>query len=118
MRRGARSREACPRLAGEHLSEVGAALTHGRLEADHCRALVCSRHVLGRGREPDDVRPVVGEHRLVPRNAQLQLRDFARDPVQHVHHPSPAIGTESVCKLCIRSVAVVDNIAKVMLTYS
>ena len=63
-----------PGLAGEHLAEVRAALTHDLLEADHGRALRCHRHVLGGCREPDDVRPVVGEHRLVPRNAQLQLR--------------------------------------------
>ena len=53
-----------PGLAGEHLAEVRATLTHDRLEADHGRALGCHRHVLGRCREPDDVRPVVGEHRL------------------------------------------------------
>ena len=54
---------------GEHLSEVRAALTHDRLEADHGGALGCHRHVLGRYREPDDVCPVVGEHWLVPRDA-------------------------------------------------
>lgn len=60
-----------PRLAGEHLAEVGASLTHDRLEADHGGALGDRRHVLGRGRKPDNVGPVVGEHRLVPRDAQL-----------------------------------------------
>ena len=30
---------------------------------------------------------VVGEHRLVPRSAQLQLRVVLRYPVQHLHHP-------------------------------
>ncbi len=63
-----------PGLAREHLSEVRAALTHDRLEADHGGALAGHRHVLGRCREPDDVRAVVGEHRLVPRDAQLALR--------------------------------------------
>ena len=58
-----------PGLAGEHLAEVGASLTHDRLEADHGGALGCHGHVLRRGREPDDVRPVVGEHWLVPRDA-------------------------------------------------
>lgn len=58
-----------PGLAGEHLAEIGASLTHDRLEADHGGALGCHGHVLRRGREPDDVRPVVGEHWLVPRDA-------------------------------------------------
>ena len=60
-----------PGLASEHFSEVRASLTHHRLETDYGGALGGYRHVLGRGREPDDVRPVVGEHRLVPRDAQL-----------------------------------------------
>ena len=42
--------------------------------------------MLGGCREPDDVRPVVGEHRLVPRDAQLQLRVALSYPVQHLHH--------------------------------
>ena len=63
-----------PGLAGEHLSEVCASLTHNRLEADHGGALGGHRHVLGGGREPDDVRPVVGERWLVPCDAQLQIR--------------------------------------------
>ena len=58
-----------PGLAGEHLAEVGASLTHDRLEADHGGALGRHCHVLGGYREPDDVRPVVGEHWLVPRDA-------------------------------------------------
>lgn len=58
-----------PGLASEHLSEVCAALAHDWLEADHGGALGGHRHVLGRGREPDDVRSVVGEHRLIPRDA-------------------------------------------------
>jgi hypothetical protein len=62
-----------PELAGEHLAKVRASLAHDRLEADHGGTLGGHRHVLGRGREPDDVRAVVGEHRLVPRDAQLQL---------------------------------------------
>ena len=38
-----------PRLVGDFLSEVRAALTHDRLEADHGGALGGHRHVLGRG---------------------------------------------------------------------
>ena len=49
-----------PRLAGKHLPEVGASLAHDWLEADHGGALGGDRHVLGRGRESDDVGPVVG----------------------------------------------------------
>ena len=79
------------RLAGEFLSEVRAALTHDRLEADHGGALGGHRHVLGGGREPDDVRPVVGEHRLVPCDAQLKLRVVESHPHQHVHHPRPIV---------------------------
>ena len=58
-----------PGLAGEHLAEVRASLTHDRLEADHGGAFGDHCHVLGGCREPDDVRPVVGEHRLVPCDA-------------------------------------------------
>lgn len=76
-----------PGLAGEHCAEVRAALAHDRFEADHGGALRCHRHVLGDGREPDDVRAVVGEHRLVPRDAQLQLRVGESDPHHYVHHP-------------------------------
>ena len=76
-----------PGLAGEHFSEVRAALAHDRLEADHGGALGGHRHVLGRCREPDDVRTVMSEHRLVPRDAQLQLRVGEPHPHQHVHHP-------------------------------
>ena len=76
-----------PRLAGEHCAEVRAALAHDRLEADHGGALGGHRHVLGRCREPDDVRAVVGEHWLVPRDAQLQLRVGEPHPHQHVYHP-------------------------------
>ena len=76
-----------PGLAREHCAEVRAALTHDLLEADHGGALGGHRHVLGRSREPDDVRAVVGEHRLVPRDAQLQLRIVLSDPVQHLNHP-------------------------------
>lgn len=75
-----------PGLAGEHLSEVRAALAYDRLEADYGGSLGGHRHVLGRGREPDDVCPVVGEHRLVPRDAQLQFREVVRDPIQYLHH--------------------------------
>lgn len=76
-----------PGLAGEHCAEVCAALTHDLLEADHGGALGGHRHVLGRGREPDDVRPVVGTHRLLPRDVQLQFRVGEPHPHQHVHHP-------------------------------
>ena len=55
-----------PGLACEHLSEVCAVLTHDRLEANHGGALGDHCHVLGGGREPDDIRPVVGEHSLAP----------------------------------------------------
>ena len=63
-----------PGLASEHCAEVRAALTHDRLEVDHGDALRGHRHVLGRCRESDDVGPVVGEHRLVPRDAPLAPR--------------------------------------------
>mgnify|MGYP000905807101 CR=1 FL=1 len=81
-----------PGLARERLVEVRASLTHGRLKADHGGALGGHRHVCGRGREPDDVGTVVGEHWLVPRDAQLKLRELARDPVQNVHHPRAIVG--------------------------
>ena len=61
--------EFVPGLRGEHLSEVRAALAHDRLEVDQGGALGGHRHVLGGCRKPDDVRAVVGEHRLVPRDA-------------------------------------------------
>ena len=48
-----------PGLAGEHCSEVRASLTHDGIEADHSGALGGHCHVLGDGREPDDVRVVV-----------------------------------------------------------
>lgn len=38
-----------PRLAGEHCTEVRAALAHDLLEADHGGALGRRRHVLGGG---------------------------------------------------------------------
>lgn len=76
-----------PGLTGELLAEVRAALAHNGFEADHGGALGGHRHVLGGGREPDDVGPVVGEHRLVPRDAQLQLRVVLRYPIQYLHHP-------------------------------
>ena len=74
-------------MAREHCVDVCAVLTHDLLEADHGGTLGGHRHVLGRGREPDDVRAVVGEHRLVPRDAQLQLRVALSYPVQHLDHP-------------------------------
>lgn len=54
-----------PGLTGEHLSKVRAVLAHDRLKADHGGAHGLYRHVLGRSREPVDVRPVMSEHRLV-----------------------------------------------------
>lgn len=80
-----------PGLSREHLAEVGASLTHNRLEADHGGALGGHRHVLGGCREPDDVCPMAGKHRLVPRDAQLQFRVVLRYPVQHLHHPCPIV---------------------------
>ena len=80
-----------PGLTGELLAEVRAAFAHERLKADHGAALGGHRHVLGRGREPDNVRPAVGEHRLVPRDAQLQFRVVLSYPVQHFHHPRAVI---------------------------
>ena len=80
-----------PGLAGEHCAEVRAVLAHDLLEADHGGALGDHRHVLGRGREPDDVCPVVSEHRLVPGDAQLQFRIGELDPHQDVHHPRPIV---------------------------
>ena len=47
--------------------------------------------MLGRCGEPNDVGPVVGKHRLVPRDAQLQLRVGEPDPDQSVHHPCPIV---------------------------
>ena len=35
---------------------------------------------------------MVGEHRLVPCDAQLQLRVVLGYPVQHLHHPRPIVG--------------------------
>ena len=55
-----------PGLAGGHYTEVRAAFAHDGFKADHGGALGGHRHVIGRGREPDDVRAVVGE-RAVPR---------------------------------------------------
>ena len=83
-----------PWLAGEHLPTVRTALTHDRLEADHGGALGCHRHVLRYRRKPDDVGSVVGEHRLVPRDAQLELRVGEPDPHQNVHHPPPIVVVE------------------------
>ena len=75
-----------PGLVGEHCAEVRAALAHDLLEADHGGALGGHCHVLGGCREPDDVRAMVGEHRLVPGDAQLEPY-----PHQHVHHPRAII---------------------------
>lgn len=55
-----------PGLAGEHLAEVRAALTHEGFEVDHRGVIGGHSHVLGGCREPDEVRTVVGEHRLAP----------------------------------------------------
>lgn len=84
-----------PGLAGEHCAEVRAAFTHDRLEADHGGALGCHRHELGCGREPDNVRPVVGERRLVPRGAQLQPRVGEPHPHRYVHHRRMVIDTRN-----------------------
>ena len=73
-----------PGLSREHLAEVGASLTHNRLEVDHGRALGGHRHVLGRGGKPDDVRPVVGKHWLVPRDAWHQLPLVPSSPIRAV----------------------------------
>lgn len=70
-----------PGLAREHCAEVRAALAHDLIEVDHGGALGIHRHVLGGCRKPDNVRPVVGEHRLVPRDVQLQLWVVLSDPV-------------------------------------
>jgi len=75
-----------PGLAGEQLAEVCAALTRDRVEADHGGALGGHRHVLRRCRELDNVRPVVGEHWLVPRDAQLQLWIVLTCQVAYVGH--------------------------------
>ena len=75
-----------PRLAGKHLAKVCAALTRDRVEADHGGALGGHRHVLRRCRELDNVRPVVGEHWLVPRDAQLQLWIVLTCQVAYVGH--------------------------------
>ena len=49
--------------------------------------------MLGARREYDDVRPVVGEHRLVPRDAQSQFRVVVRYPVHHLHYPRAVVDT-------------------------
>ena len=43
--------------------------------------------MLGRGREPDDVRAMMSEHWLVPGDAQLQLWIGESHPHEHVDHP-------------------------------
>ena len=80
-----------PGLAGEHCAEVRAALAHDRLEADHGGAFGGHRHVLGCCREPDDVRPVVGEDGLVPCDAQLQFRIGEPHTHQHLHRPRAVV---------------------------
>ena len=85
-------------LAGKHCDEVRAALTRDLLEAVHGGALGCHCHVLGGSRETDDVRPVVGEHRMVPRDAQLQFRVGEPHPHQHVHHPCPIVVVWDGCE--------------------
>ena len=84
-----------PGLAGEHCAEVRAALTHDRLEADHGGALGCHCHVLGGCRESNNVGPVVGKHRLVPRGAQLQPRVGEPHPHRYVHHRRMVIDTRN-----------------------
>lgn len=80
-----------PGLAREDRAEVRVALAHDLLEADHGGALGGYRHVLGGCGEPDDVCHVVGDHRLVPCDAQLELRVGESHPHQHVHHPCPIV---------------------------
>ena len=96
------------RLAGEHLAEVRSALAHDRFEADHGGTLGCHCHVLGGSRETDDVRPVVGEHRLVPSDAQLRLRVGEPHPHHYVYHPLAVVGTgdgrEELVERCDRHV--------------
>ena len=108
-----------PGLTGEHLAEVRAALAHDGFEADHGGALGSHRHVLGRGREPDDVRPVVGEHRLVPRDTQLQLRGALSYPVQRLHHPRAIIavrdGREVLVQCCYSHVMTLFDTVCVMM---
>lgn len=58
-----------PGPAGEHCDEVRATFAHDRLKADHGGAFGGHRHVLGCGREPGDVRAVVGEYWPVLRDA-------------------------------------------------
>ena len=93
-----------PGLAGEHCVEVRTALAHDRLKADHGGELGRHRHVLGRGRERNDVGPVVGERRLVPRDAQLQFWVALSYPVQHFHHPRAIVvvrdGLEVLVERC------------------
>lgn len=91
-----------PGLAGEHLSEVRASLAHDRFEADHGGALGCHCHVLGGCREPDDVRAMVGEHRLVPRDAQLQLGVGEPHPHEHVHHPRAVFVVGDSCEELVK----------------
>lgn len=64
-----------------------------RLKADHGGTLGGYCHVLGRCREPNDVCAVVGEHWLVPRDAQLQLRVGESHPYHYVYHPLAVVGT-------------------------
>ena len=47
--------------------------------------------MLRRSREPNDMRAVVGEHRLAARDAQLQLRLGEPHPHQQVHHPRAVV---------------------------
>lgn len=87
-----------PGLAREHCAEVRSALTHDGFKADHGGAPGGHRHVLGGGRESDDVRSVVGEDWLVPRDAQLQLRVVLSYPVQHLRHPRVIVGVRDCCE--------------------
>lgn len=80
-----------PGLAGEHCAEVRAVLAHDLLEADRGGALGCHSHELGCGREPDDVRPVVSEHRLVLRDVQFQLWVGELNSHHYVYHLSAIV---------------------------
>lgn len=80
-----------PGLSREHFSEVCAVLAYAWLEADRGGALGCRSHELGCGREPDDVRPVVSEHRLVLRDVQFQLWVGELNSHHYVYHLSAIV---------------------------
>lgn len=69
--------------------------------------------MLRRSREPNDMRAVVGEHRLAARDAQLQLRLGEPHPHQQVHHPRAVVivrsNRESLAMLCESRTASSDS---------